>query len=375
MNVLFLNSIEKGTYGGMEEWIKLTASSLAARGHEVTVAGRPGSAFLNRISCDENGVRILPIDMHGDFSPITIARLRQYISGSKIDVVLVNFNKDVRLGGLAAALAGNVKVVWSVGLDITSKKLVHRYLTPRLVDSLLVPSEALKGQIIGKGYINENIVEVIPIGIPDLSNNMSREEAAPQLRERYGLPVDCLVAVTVGRFVDQKGHMYLVEAARDIVQEVPSIRFLWLGDGPLFHALEQKITDYGLQDHFVFAGMLSQFDIELLGADLMIHPSVEEPFGIALVEGMRAGLPVVASRVGGIPEVVSEGATAVLMPPANPGELARTVCDLVQSPEQFRTMREKSRERWRATFQVNTMIDRVESHMTRLISKKEPVHG
>ncbi|RKX27260.1 MAG: glycosyltransferase, partial [Candidatus Zixiibacteriota bacterium] len=131
MNILFLNSIEKATYGGMEEWICLTAGGLVARGHHVTVAGRPGSEFLRRVSETEPGVTILPLAISGDFNPATITKLKKSLTENSIDVIVVNFNKDIRLGGLAAKLERYPKVIWSVGLNITKDSLIHRHLTPR----------------------------------------------------------------------------------------------------------------------------------------------------------------------------------------------------------------------------------------------------
>jgi ABC-type Zn uptake system ZnuABC Zn-binding protein ZnuA len=114
MNLLFLNSIEVETFGGMEEWIRLVASGLAARRHSVTVSGRPGSKYLERISATTSDVKTLELSISGEFNPVTIGKLKRYIARNNIEVVIVNFNKDVRLGGLAARLDGSCRVLWSV---------------------------------------------------------------------------------------------------------------------------------------------------------------------------------------------------------------------------------------------------------------------
>lgn len=375
MNVLLLDSIEPHTYGGMEEWIRMVAGGLARRGHQITVASRPGSELLERVASEKNAVALLPLEISGDFDPGTIAHLKRYISDHDINLITVNFNKDVRLGGIAARLEGRPRVIWSVGLDITKDNLVHKLLTPRLVDGVIVPSEALKRQITRHGYIARETVTVIPIGIPDKASASSRAEAAGALRLKYGLTEDALVAVTSARFVEQKGHRFLIEAAPMIIPHAPSIRFLWLGDGPLQQTLQQTITAANLDPHFVFAGMLRESDLELAGADLMIHPSIEEPFGIVLLEAMRAGLPVVASNAGGIPEVVDEGTTALLCPPRDPKALADTVVSLLRDQVRRDSMGRAGRERFEGCFQYIHMIDRIEQYFASHVKTSRCTNG
>ncbi len=374
MNLLFLNSIEVQTFGGMEEWIRLVGSGLAARGHDVTVAGRPGSNYLDRISATAAEVKTQEQSISGDFNPVTIGKLKQYIARNNIEVVIVNFNKDIRLGGLAARLDGSCRVLWSVGLDITKDAMIHKLLTPRLVDGVIVPSLALKKQITRFGYLDPDIVRVIPIGIPETGGGYGSSEAHHKLCEKYHLAEDSVVAVTSGRFVDQKGHVYLVEAAPEVVKRQPNAVFLLLGDGPLEEQLCEKIKTLGVEKYFVFAGMLTDLTLELSGADLMIHPSIEEPFGIAILEGMRAGLAVVASEVGGIPEVVAAGETATLVSPRDPSALAAAAAELFTSAERRQQLGHAGRARWQERFRLEGMIDSIEQHLTQHFTRTEH-HG
>ncbi len=374
MNILLLDSIEPQTYGGMEEWIRLVAHGLSQRGHNVTVAGRPDSEFLNRIE-STGGVATLPLDISGDFNPATITRLKSYLSEHDIDLITVNFNKDIRLGGIAARLDRRARVIWSVGLDITKDSLVHKLLTPRLVDGVIVPSASLKDQITRHGYIEPDIVRVIPIGIPDKPLAMGREEARVALRSKFTLPADSLIAVTSGRFVEQKGHRYLIEAAAEIVRHATSTRFLLLGDGPLRETLQQLLAASGLTDRFIFAGMLRDCDLELAGSDLMIHPSIEEPFGIVLLEAMRAGLPIVASDIGGIPEVVRAGKTALLVPPRDPDALTESAARLLCDPAFCTSLGRAGRARFEVLFTADRMLDHVEEYFLSQIKSAGCANG
>jgi glycosyltransferase involved in cell wall biosynthesis len=311
----------------------------------------------------------LELNISGDFNPITINKIRKFLSAEAIDIVICDFNKDVRLGGLAARLYGKTKVLWRLGLDITKNSFVHRHLTPRLVDGVVVPSEGLKRQIIRFGYLKPNDVTVIPHGIPDKEFNRPDQKAAKNLRNKYNLSENSIIAVTSGRFVTQKGHKYLVEAAPGILKRHPDLILMFMGDGHLENDLKSRIRELGIENHFVFTGMLENLDLELAGADLMLHPSIDEPFGFSVLEGMRAGLPVVASRVGGIPEVVEEGKTALLIESKKPNELIKASIELLDSPEMMTRMGLAGRERWQKELSEKRMVDRWEKYLNNLVSR------
>lgn len=372
MNLLFLNSIESETYGGMEEWIRLVAGGLSARGHRTVAVGRRDSEFLRRVGA--SGVDTIAVDISGDFNPITVIQLRRILVERQIDCVCVNFNKDVRLGGMAARLVGSVPVVWSVGLDIAGQSWVHRRLTPQLIDSVIVPSESLKRQLASHGYLPPDVVTVIPIGIEDTPGAQRSSEAAIALRSELHLPVDSIIAVTVGRFVTQKSHVTLVDAMPELCMRWPKLRFVFLGTGPLAESLQLRAQAAGVVDKLTFAGMRDNIVPILAGADLMIHPSVEEPFGIAVLEGMRAGLPIVASNVGGIPEVVGDSKGARLIKPRNPQAIVTAVSDILSDQTVASQMGEANRQKFEQYFTADKMVERVERQFM-LVREGAPHHG
>ncbi len=374
MRILFLDSIEKETYGGMEEWIRLVGSGLADRGHKITIGGRKDSEFLRRVNLSETGMNFLSLDISGDFNPFTIGSIKSFIKNNEIEFVIVNFTKDIRLGGIAARWEGSSKVIWSVGLDITKDSLSHKILTPKLIDGVLTPSEALKKQITKLGYIKPASVKVIPIGIPKLKDNIDRVDARKKIIDKYNLSEDSIISVTSGRLVNQKGHIYLVEAAVEIIKHYPQIRFLLLGDGPNRIMLEKKISELNLNKHFIISGMLDNLNDELDAADIMIHPSIEEPYGIAILEGMRAGLPVVASKVGGIPEVVINHQTAKLVQSKSPSNLSEAVIDLLGDKERMKIMGDEGKKRWNSLLNLPNMIDNIEKYLFQF-SKVETANG
>ncbi len=370
MNILFFDSIDKNIFGGLENWIGMLATGFVSKGHNVTVAGRPESEFLRRLSELDDRINIHPVNISGDFNPITIAGVKSLLKKQDADIVFVNFNKDIRLAGLAARWYGKTRVVWGVGSNITKNNFIHRNLTPRLIDGVIVPSNSLKRQITEYGYIPQDLVHVIPNGTKLQDSSLPVKEARVELRKKYNLPPQAIIAVNTGRFVNQKGHAFLIEAAPAIVSKHPDVVFMFLGDGFLQEKHQQRIATLNLEKHFVFAGMLDYLQLELTGSDLMIHPSIIEPFGISLIEGMQAGLPVIASRVGGIPEVVGKGECAVLVEPANVEQLATAVIDMLNSPDRMRQMGQAAQKRWREEYTVDIMLDRVEKYISRFARGK-----
>jgi glycosyltransferase involved in cell wall biosynthesis len=367
MNLMFLDSIATDVYGGLEHWIGMVAAGLVGRGHRVVVVGRRGSEYLRRSALVSKEVIVEPLGISGDFNPVTILALKRLLMKYEIDAVVCNFNKDVRLGGLAARWLGDVRVIWRLGNNMTRDNAVHRFLTPHLLDGAITPSHELKRQIMQPGYLRDDMINVIHTGIPPARNWQPGLKAYEALREKYRLPDDATVAVTSGRFVDVKGHRYLVTAAKSIVEQHPDVHFLWLGDGPLEQELRTQINETGLRDRFLFAGLLDDFELELAGADLMLHPATVEPFGIVLLEGMRAGLPIVASRVGGIPEVVADGQTGLLVPPGDSGALETAALQLLDNRKQLASFGKAGIARWESEFDYGRMLSRVEEYISSLI--------
>ncbi|MBN1212533.1 MAG: glycosyltransferase family 4 protein [candidate division Zixibacteria bacterium] len=368
MNIMFLNAIEKNTYGGVESWMVRSAGELACRGHKVVAVGRPGAVFMKYMRSVDKPIEAFEINISGDFNPFTINRILGIIKNRDIEAILVTCNKDLRLGGLAARWHGRTKVVWRIGVDLTKNSPVHRKLTPRLLDGVIAPSQDLKNKIIRYGYLNEKTVTVIPSATTQYKSELTREEARSKLREKYRLPPEAVIAVTSGRFVPEKGHRFLVEATGELVKKYPVLYFLFLGNGPLEPALKNQVSTLRLNERVIFTGFLDDFELEMVGADLMVHPAVDEAFGNALLDGLQAGLPVVAAEVGGIPEVIEDGCTGLLVPPGDAGALKAMVEQLLDKPELIKQLGEAGQKRWRENFTLETMVDRLENYLKKLVA-------
>ena len=289
--------------------------------------------------------------------------MKKILKEKQIEFLFVSCNKDLRLGGLAARWYGGTKVFWRMGVDLTKNSAVHRSLTPKLLDGVITASNALKNEITRSGYIDDAMVTVIPNGVNAYKKHPDNPDAKRLLREKYRLPDDCRIAVTSARFVPEKGHRCLTEAAVELTAKYPDMYFLWLGDGPLRKDVEERIKELKLDGRIVLTGHLDDFTLEMLGADLMVHPSTSESFGISLLDGMRAKIPVAASSVGGIVEVVADGETGVLFEPGKPEAIVRAVAGLLDAPATMQKYAEAGYRRWQELFTFEKMIDRIENYL------------
>lgn len=279
------------------------------------------------------------------------------------------------LGTLAARLA-------RVPVALASKRSLDTYARKeerwacrvgnRLADRVTVPAEAVKQHVHQEeGCPLEKIV-VIPNGI-DLDRVdgwASRDCVNSQERFSSGPLVG-----TVGRLSRKKGQGDFLEAAAMVLNHVPTACFLFVGDGPLRAELESRARELGVEGRARFLGSSGDAARILLQMDVFVLSSHMEGMSNALIEAMAAGLPVVATDVGGCAEVVVAGQTGILVPPRNPACLAEAIVTLLQNPERARSMGIAGRKRVETYFTTQTMVSRLETLYQVLLADKGVRNG
>jgi glycosyltransferase involved in cell wall biosynthesis len=217
----------------------------------------------------------------------------------------------------------------------------------RRYDVVVGMSEAVKRFIVGEYQLERARVEVI----------MPGWEGHPREPLRNGRPP---TVICIARFRPEKGHALLLEAFARVAREIPDARLVLVGDGELLDATKNRARELGLTDRVSFPGATSDIWTPLSDADVFALASVSEAAGIAIMEAMAAGLPVVAPAVGGIPEIVSPGQTGELAQPGDPQDLARGLVALLGDAERRAEMAERARhaaERHRMTASVERYLD------------------
>jgi len=195
----------------------------------------------------------------------------------------------------------------------------------------------------------------------DVDSFLSPPEARQDVRRRLGIADDNVVIVKVGRLFHLKGHEYLIEAAAAIVEQVPDVRFLLVGDGILRGDFEKRIADLGLTEHFVFAGLVPPENVTnyIHAGDIVVHTSVWEGLARVLPQGLIAGKPVVSFDIDGAPEVCIDGETGLLVPARSVTPLAEAIFRLAADAALRQRLGEEGRRRFTDQFRHEHMTERI----------------
>jgi glycosyltransferase involved in cell wall biosynthesis len=162
-----------------------------------------------------------------------------------------------------------------------------------------------------------------------------------------------------------KGHACLIEAARIVCRAVPSAKFVLVGDGAERPKLEQQVGQAGLEKNFLFLGLRQDVPELLACCDLSVLPSEAEGLPNSVLESMAAGLPVVATRVGGTPEIIIDGVNGLLVPPRNPPALADAILRVLQDADLARRLSRTGQARMRTRFSYDRLIAQLEQLYSR----------
>ena len=201
-----------------------------------------------------------------------------------------------------------------------------------ITDRLIALTEAERQDHLDRNVGKAGRFAVVPSGIDRERFGRARVQGNQQ-PDWFGCPPDSLVVGSVGWLTDVKGHEYLIEAVAKLKQDFPSLHLVIIGSGDRQEALLKLAELVGLRDAVHLLGHRDDIEACLAGMDLFVLPSLNEGMGRALIEAMVAELPVIASRVGGIPSVISHERTGLLVPPGDAGALADALRSLLDRPE------------------------------------------
>jgi len=273
------------------------------------------------------------------------------------DIVQTHGFKPTFLGFFAKMLC---KVRWICFMHGTTSEdakvafynLVDAVLQ-RGADRTVLVSEAQRRRIMGGG--NTERVLVLHNAV-DLRAPMARSADALSVREFLGVPPDFRVVVTVGRVSPEKGMDVLIQAFRMLRQNVEQVMLVLVGEGQERPSLERQVKALGLDRWVRFTGFTETPGDYLEGADLFVLPSRSEGIPNAVLEAMALGIPVVATAVGGVPEIITDGEDGRLVPPEDPGELAGAMAELLRDPQLRTRFIENGKERVEKAFSIEARV-------------------
>ena len=310
--------------GGQEVRTITEARWTRERGWRVLVAGQPGGRFVERAR--EAGLETFPVRMRGAWDFPAAWALARIIRRGSVDIVHTHSSIDAWVGGVAARLAA-IPVVRTRHVSIR----IRRRLNPVyrcLADRVITSGEAIRSLVIEAGVRPERAV-AIPAGV-DL-DEFSRAADGDAVRARLGLSRP--VVGSVAMFRGSKGHASLLDAFASVHARHPSARLLLVGDGIRRAWVEGLAKEQGLGTAVHFTGFRSDVPDLLHAMDCFVLASTRtEGVPGSLLQAFAAGVPAVASAIGGIPEVIADGKTGLLVEPDDPVALAEAIEAVLVDP-------------------------------------------
>jgi len=357
--------------GGAEQVFSTLLQGLDPGRFEVTVACHGQGVMFDTYRRD--ATRVFSLDLVDLRRLSTVTRLAGMMRESRCDIVHTHLWTADVLGGLAARLAGVRRVVSSVAgayflpIDVTGGKRVRRQAFSCVFrsiywgcDRVIAPSQYVADDLSARSGIRvpRGRISVIQNGVDVHEVERQERHVACGSSERWGSGSP--VVAVVANFFPIKGHRYLIRAIPQVVRVYPRVRFVLAGDGESRASAELLAKQLGVADRVTFTGEIRD-SLELMKrSDLVVVPSISEGLPITLIEAMALGRAVVATDVGGIPEVVEDGVTARIVPPRNPAALAGAMLELLKAPQRSRRLGEAGQAVARQRFSANRMVGMTE---------------
>lgn len=315
--------------GGAETLLLDITEKLQARGHEVATIFAESGWLADEFA--RRGWPVEVIRLTNATGLFRLPRLMQRFRSLRAEIVVSHGARVNLFGAMAASAVGipNVSIEHNVDDWRTNDSWLNRVdsLIARMNDHRIAVSSAAAHAMIAATGLPKEKVTVVPNGI-DVDAVVSRRIQRTLAREELGLSPDRIAIATVARLAPQKGHQYLLEAAKSIVKHAPQAVFVIVGDGPLRSQLEAQVRDLALEPWVRFLGVSDNPIRVLSGCDVFVLPSLWEGLPIALLEAMAMGLPCVATDVGGVKEVLSNGQSGFIVNPKDETALANAIVDL-----------------------------------------------
>ncbi|MGA2508272.1 MAG: glycosyltransferase family 4 protein [Chitinispirillaceae bacterium] len=361
----FMNSIPADVWRGGEKWMVNAAAGLAGRGHKVICIGRKHAVWLEKAMA--RGIETIGLPIHSDFDPIIICRLFSLFKKRHVRILCCNFEKDVRLGGIAGRMAGLEKIFVRKGLSLIYDKLRYRLAYKYVVDDIITPAAFIKKQFAAFPWLDQNRIHVVPNGVevPDAARFDIRK-----LRIRAGITGNDPVVFGAGRIFSQKGFEYFIEALSLLHRQGIRVHGAIAGGGD-----EETITalagQFGIASFVHLLGHCNDVLELMYGADAFILSSVDEGLPNVVLEAMSVGTPVVAAGAGGTAEIITDGADGFVVPVKDSGSLADRIGRLIKEKALAARIGSAGKKTVQERFSLPRMVDKLEALFLLSVSDTE----
>ena len=343
-------------WGGGEAQVFGLLQNLSKWGHRNDLA-TPADGELFRQSLPS--VRKIPLSIRNDLDVRGVPALRRLIRKERYDIVHLHTKRAHALCVWLPRGKRRPTYIVTRRMDYPEPNNCYtRYLYNRRVDGVVAISRSVLNCLLAAG-VDRRSIRLIYSGIDPLPFR-----ALPSAEQRAN---DSAVVAMLAVLEERKGHRFLLEAARVLKDRGRKIRYVFAGDGSLKTQLQDLAQAFGLREEVSFAGFVKDVPKFLSSIDLLVLPSLFEGLGVAALEGMASGKPVVATRVGGLAESIIDGETGFLVPPRNGAALADAIERIVADPSMARVMGQKGIARVLSQFTIEQMARQNEAYYYALL--------
>lgn len=327
------------------------------------------------------GIDVVDFGGRSKFDTVALIRLYKYLKNNKIDILHTHLPHSHIVGRIAGRLARVPKIVstlqnvyqsqnaisslvdyWTIGLSDVVTAVSRGTEESYFGDSQLFTIEALE-----KGRTHFTIYNGVDVAKIDKSlGEVNKKEKL----ESLNLNQNNLNIVCAARLHPNKGHTYLLNAIAQIKNSSPKLHFLFLGDGPLENMLKEQADKLSVQEYITFLGYRKDVYEIFAVVDAFILPSINEGLPVSVAEAMAVSLPVIATEIPGVKEIVEQNVTGWLVPPADVQSLAEVLKESTVNSEQLKVFSKNGRERIEEKFSINSITEQYKSIYKYLAQKK-----
>ena len=350
-----------GTNGGAQEHVYSLTTRLDRERYDVRVVSLSHGSSVRRLQ--RAGIDTVVIDEPDDGQGVealadAVAEFEpEVIHNHMYRAEVVGTRAGLTLGERGGKRPAIISTVHSSRIRCVEDRQTLRQLTP-LMDRLIVVSRAIERKVHEEGRTGAPI-SLIYNGV-DLQR-YNHQQPCCTLHEEYAIPADAQIVGVVARLEAEKGHRTLVDAWPDVLAAVPNAWLLVVGEGSERDALEAEASSLGVEARIVFTGRREDVPAVTAALDVAVLPSYREAQGLSVLEAMALGRPVVASNVGGIPEMIEDGVSGLLVPPNDCPALAAAIVRLLTDHPYADVLARRGHDLVHDRFCVELMVHSIEA--------------
>lgn len=364
MSFILLHTESSKGWGGQEIRILLESVGLKNKGVKVIALCQPDSVLARKIS--KEGIEVRVCRMEKNYDVFAVRSILNLLKTEKIDIINTHSGKDSFLAGIAGRLSSIKPVIVRtrhLALPITSK-LTYSLLPHKIVTT----SEYVRQYLISQNIPQEKIIAA-PTGVD--MRIFDVDAAKNVLKKELNIGNDANVIGTIAILRFKKGHHVLLDAVSEVLKVFPKTVFVFAGDGPQEENIKKKMQELNLTNNVFLLGLRHDIPDILKSLDIFVLPTLQESLPQSVMQAMAMGRPVIATTVGGLPEVVEDGISGILVEPENPHALSEAVISLLKDKERMKKMGDAGRKIAQEKYSVDAMVERMYNFYESLIRERK----